>query len=63
MKSLYMTPENDGYEEQLAFDRSVAALPGIDLNGYGPTLTELESLLRSRGQTLQDVAQSAQATT
>lgn len=45
LKSLYMSVNEAGYTEQVAFDQRVANVPGIDLSGYGPSLSDFERLL------------------
>jgi DNA phosphorothioation-associated putative methyltransferase len=43
-KSRYMMKTDEDFEAQLNFDKSLAAA-GIDISGYGPTLSELKTAL------------------
>jgi DNA phosphorothioation-associated putative methyltransferase len=44
-KSQYLPRNHHDFERQLAFDRSLSDVPNICLDGYGPTLLELQDLL------------------
>lgn len=47
-KSRFISEENPGYEEQVAFDESIASLGVLDETGYGPSWDELDALLTTR---------------
>jgi DNA phosphorothioation-associated putative methyltransferase len=50
MKSRYLAPDLPGYAEQSAFDTALAGLGVVDLDGYGPSAAQLETLLRRAGR-------------
>ena len=49
LKSRYLHPSTEGYEEQEAFDRALERLGVVDGTGDGPTISELEAELKDAG--------------
>jgi DNA phosphorothioation-associated putative methyltransferase len=52
LKSQYLLESDPSRDAQIAFDRTIASLPGIDLTEYGPPLAELDELLAAKKLTL-----------
>jgi hypothetical protein len=45
MKSRFMSPDQNDYQQQKNFDDALAKIPTIDLSGYGPTIEEFQRVL------------------
>ena len=45
-KSRYINEEFDYYQEQVSFEESLADIGELDLSGYGPSVDELDSVLK-----------------
>ncbi len=49
LKARYMGPNLPHFEEQLAFDKQLSSIQGLDLSGFGPSVPTLEAILASAG--------------
>jgi DNA phosphorothioation-associated putative methyltransferase len=54
LKSRYLTPEAEGYERQVDFDRALEALGAFDFSGFGPPAREFDSILEILGVEIMD---------
>lgn len=48
LKSRFMHPDMEGYDEQKAFDNRLRAMTELDLSGYGPSPDEFWRVVRGR---------------
>jgi len=53
LKSRYVTPDFERYEEQAGFDAALVGL-GIDLSGFGPDAQTLDEVLRTKAVRITD---------
>jgi DNA phosphorothioation-associated putative methyltransferase len=52
MKSRYLEVSDPDYIRQCEFDRSISTIPDLDLEGYGPSMSELKEILLAKGITI-----------